>query len=52
MGAYDLVVHLEAPDDVTVAKFVLAYSSRGNVTTTTMKVFSEDEFREIISNLP
>lgn len=52
MGAYDLVAHLEAPDDQTAAKFALALGELGNVRTTTLRAFSEDEFREIVQSLP
>ncbi len=52
MGSHDIVVVIEAPDDETVAKFVLTAGSHGNVRTTTPKAFSEDEFRSIIGSLP
>ncbi len=52
MGAYDIVTVVEAPDDETVAKFVLALASAGNVRTTTLKAFPEAEFRQIIKGLP
>ncbi len=52
MGAYDLVVLAEAPDDEAVAKFALAVCSRGNVRTTTLKAFTESEFKTIIGSLP
>ncbi len=52
MGSHDIVVVIEAPDDETVAKFVLTAGSHGNVRTTTLKAFSEDQFREIVQALP
>lgn len=52
MGRYDAVVVSEAPDDETVAKIALATGSLGNVTTETLRAFSEDEYRKIISALP
>lgn len=52
MGAYDLVTVAEAPNDETVAKFVLAVASAGNVRTVTMKAFPEAEYRKIVSTLP
>jgi uncharacterized protein with GYD domain len=52
MGQYDLVVIAEAPDDETVAKFILATGSLGNVSTQTMRAFTEDEFRKIVAGLP
>ncbi len=47
-GAYDFVVTVEAPSDDAAAKFNLALASQGNVRTTTLKAFTEPEFREII----
>jgi uncharacterized protein with GYD domain len=51
MGDFDLVVHLEAPNDETVAKFVLELSSAGNVRTKTLKAFPESDYRKIIGSL-
>jgi uncharacterized protein with GYD domain len=51
MGRYDLVCVIEAPDDETYAKAVLGLASQGNVSTETLKAFSEDEFRRIIGAL-
>jgi uncharacterized protein with GYD domain len=52
MGAHDFVAMLEAPSDEIVARFVLALGSRGNVRTTTLKIFSETQYRSIIGKLP
>ncbi len=52
MGGYDIVTVAEAPNDETVAKFVLALASSGNVRTTTMKAFPEAEYRKLIAGLP
>jgi uncharacterized protein with GYD domain len=52
MGQYDLVIIAEAPDDETIAKFLLATGSLGNVSTQTMRAFTEDEFRKIVAGLP
>ncbi len=52
MGAYDLVLIVEAPDDQAVAKFVLTAGALGNVRSTTMKAFTEGEYRELIGALP
>ncbi|MGH6855584.1 MAG: GYD domain-containing protein [Aestuariivirga sp.] len=51
MGAYDLVVIAEAPDDETMAKFNLTLAMGGNVRTTTLTAFSEDAYRRIIGGL-
>ena len=51
MGGYDMVAHVEAPDDATLAKFVLHLAGGGNVRTQTLKAFSEDEYRKILGAL-
>jgi len=52
IGAHDMVVRLEAPDDGAAAKFILALAQGGAVRTTTLKAFTEAEYREIIGALP
>lgn len=52
MGQYDAAVMVEAPDDTTIARVTLALASQGSVHTETMRAFTEDEFRKIISSLP
>ena len=51
MGEYDLVTVLEAPDDETAMKAVLAVGMLGNVRTTTMRAFNADEMQAIASGL-
>ncbi len=51
MGRYDLVCVIEGPDDETVAQALLSLGSQGNVHTETLKAWTEDEFRKIISSL-
>jgi uncharacterized protein with GYD domain len=51
MGAYDLVLVYEAPDDAVSARFQLLLGAQGNVRTTTMKAFPEAAYREIIASL-
>jgi uncharacterized protein with GYD domain len=51
-GQYDIVTISEAPDDETIAKCALAVGSKGNVTTETLRAFTEDEYRKIIAALP
>ena len=50
-GQYDLVLVVEAPDDATLAKVLLAQASKGGIRTTTLHAFSEAEYREIIESL-
>ena len=52
LGRYDLVVITEAPDDETATKVSLAVGSQGNVRTETLRAFTEEEYRSIISALP
>jgi uncharacterized protein with GYD domain len=52
MGQYDFVALVEAPDDTTAAKASLALGSKGNVSSETLRAFTEDEFRSIVSALP
>jgi len=51
-GSYDAVVIGEVPDDETVAKLALMIGSQGNIRTETLRAFTEDEYRKIISGLP
>ncbi len=50
-GGFDLVLVVEMPNDEKVASFVLKLGSLGNVRTTTLKAYSEGEYREIIRRL-
>ncbi len=52
MGEYDLVLITEAPDDQTVARLLLGIGSQGNVSTETLRAFTEDEFRQLVGSLP
>jgi uncharacterized protein with GYD domain len=51
MGACDMVVIVEAPNDETIAKFNLTLAMGGNVRSTTLKAFSEDAYRKVIAGL-
>ena len=50
-GQYDVVFVVEAPDDATLAKVLLAQASKGGLRTTTLRAFSETENRAIIRSL-
>lgn len=52
MGRYDIVTISEAPDDAAAAKIALTVGSAGNVTTETLRAFTDDEYREIVAALP
>ncbi len=51
LGQFDAVAIGEAPDDETVAKFVLKIAGAGNVRTTTMRAFDEAEATRIFQSL-
>jgi len=51
MGKYDAVIISEFPNDETIAKFVLSTGSLGNITTQTLKAFTEAEYRKIVASL-
>src|SRR5712692_4524417 len=52
MGQYDAVAIAELPDDTAGAKLALALGAQGNVRTETMRAFTEQEFRRVVSELP
>jgi len=52
MGEYDMVAVVDAPDDATMALIALKVGIKGNVTTQTLRAFSEDEFAKIAAKLP
>ena len=51
-GDHDLLVILELPDGADMAKAAIALGMQGNVRTTTVRGFSEDEFYQILDGLP
>ena len=51
MGQYDMMFVAEAPDDATLAKAVLSLTSKGNVQTETLRAFTEDEYKKILSGV-
>ena len=52
LGAYDLILTVEAAEDEAVARFSLALASIGNVRAITLKAFTEEQYRQIIESLP
>lgn len=47
MGQYDLVYVFEAPDDASAVTALASVSKLGNVRTSTMRAFSEEESAKI-----
>jgi len=51
MGAYDLVLLVDAPDDQTMTAYALKLASLGNVKTQTMRAFSRQEMEGILAKM-
>ena len=51
IGQYDAVAITEFPNDEVATTAVLALGSQGNIRTTTLKAFTEQEARKIIQGL-
>ena len=51
MGAYDVVLLLEAPNDETVSAFSLKIGALGNVKSQTMRAFSRKEMEGILAKV-
>ena len=52
MGRYDVMVISEAPDDETTTKLAMTIGSTGAIRTETFRIFTEDEYCKLISELP
>jgi len=51
MGAYDVVLLLDGPDDETVSAFSLKIGSLGNVKSQTMRAFRREEMESILAKI-
>lgn len=51
IGPYDIVVVSRFPDDETATAYLLALSSQGNIRTTSMRAFNDDEIRRVIGKV-
>jgi uncharacterized protein with GYD domain len=51
MGQYDMAIIVEAPDDATLARINLSLASKGGVRSETLRAFTEEEYRKIISSI-
>ena len=51
MGQYDLVTLYEVSNDEAAARISLQLGIGGNVRTTTLKAFTEDEYKKIVGSL-
>jgi uncharacterized protein with GYD domain len=52
LGHYDTVSLVSAPDDDSMCKLALALGSLGNARTQTLRLFSEAEFKKLVTGLP
>ena len=52
MGQYDLVIVIQAPSAQVAASLLLTIGSQGNVSTQSLRAFTEEEFRGIVASLP
>lgn len=51
-GQYDGVAIIDFPDDETAARYALTVGRAGNASTETLKAFTEEEFSEIVADIP
>jgi uncharacterized protein with GYD domain len=51
VGPYDMVTVFEAPDDEALSAHLLEIGSRGNVRTTTLRAYDEEEMSGILQRL-
>ncbi len=52
LGEYDFVSVVEVPDAEAATAVLLGLGAQGNVRTTTMQAFTEDEAAAIVASLP
>ena len=51
MGQYDIVTIIDAPDDATASRLLLAAGSMGNVQTETLRAYTAKEIGKILKRL-
>ena len=51
VGAYDMVTVFDAPDDEAISAHLLEIGSLGNVRTTTLRAYDEEEMKRILQRL-
>jgi uncharacterized protein with GYD domain len=51
MGAYDVAIVVDAPDDETMSAFALKIGSLGNVKSQTMRAFRRNEMEKILARI-
>ena len=51
VGPYDIALIAEAPDDESISSMLLELSSAGNLRTTTLRAYDQEEMRAILERL-
>jgi uncharacterized protein with GYD domain len=51
MGPYDLVLIVQAPSAQVAASLLLSIGSQGNVSTQSMRAFTEEEFKQVVASM-
>lgn len=51
MGQYDVVTIIDAPDDATATRLLLAAGSMGNVQTETLRAYTQSEVARILKGI-
>ncbi len=52
VGLYDVVLVMDAPDEVTITSLLLSLGALGNVRTQTLRGFSAEEMTRILAKMP
>jgi uncharacterized protein with GYD domain len=52
MGQYDFVLIIQAKSAQEAARLILSVGSQGNVSTQTLRAFTEEEFKGLVASLP
>ena len=50
-GQYDVVIILEAPDDLAVTSLALSVGAQGNIRTQTLRLFSAADMKSILGKM-
>ena len=51
LGAYDMVIIIDAPNDDAFAKLAISIAKGGNIRSASLKAFDEDQYRKIIGSI-
>lgn len=51
-GRYDMAILVDAKDEASLARTMLAQGAKGGIRTETLRAFTEEEYRKIIGSIP